>query len=37
MPRRVYKAVLEKVWINGEGDVNGEYIDTRVEIILRKK
>ena len=36
-PRRVYKAVLEKVWINGEGDVNGEYIDTREEVDLLKK
>lgn len=36
-PRRVYKAVPGKVWINGEGDINGEYIDKRVEINLLKK
>ena len=33
-PRRVYKAVPEKVWMNDEGDINGEYIDKRVEIDL---
>ncbi len=36
-PRRVYKAVPEKVWINGDGDVNGEYIDIRMEIDLLGK
>lgn len=34
-PRRVYKAVAEKVWVNGEGEVNGNYIDTRVEVKLK--
>jgi hypothetical protein len=34
MPRRIYKAVPEKVWMNDEGDINGEYIDTRKEIDL---
>ena len=33
-PRRVYKAVLEKVWMNDAGEVNGNYIDKRVEIKL---
>lgn len=33
-PRRVYKALPEKVWINSEGDIHGEYIDTRVEVDL---
>ena len=33
-PRRVYKAVPEKIWINGHGDINGNYIDTRIEVIL---
>ena len=33
-PRRIYKAVPEKFWINGKGDVNGNYIDTRAEINL---
>ena len=36
MPRRVYKAVPEKVWVNDEGDVNGNYIDIRKEIDLLK-
>jgi len=35
-PRRVYKAVPEKVWINSEGEVDGNYIDTRTEIDLMK-
>lgn len=34
-PRRVYKAVPEKVWMNIDGDINGEYIDKRVEVYLR--
>lgn len=33
-PIRLYKSIPEKVWINGEGEVNGNYIDTRVEINL---
>ena len=33
-PRRVYKATPEKVWVNDEGDVNGNYIDIRIEINL---
>ncbi len=33
-PRRVYKAVPEKFWINGAGNVNGNYIDIRVEVDL---
>ncbi len=39
-PRRIYKAVPEKCWMNGEGSVNGNYIDTRVEVdftLLQKK
>lgn len=36
-PRRVYKAVPEKVWVNGEGDIGGEYVDKRVEVDLVKK
>jgi len=31
-PRRVFKFVLEKAWVNSEGDINGNYVDTRVEI-----
>ncbi len=36
-PRRVYKAIPEKFWINGDGDVNGNYIDIRVEVDLLNK
>lgn len=35
-PRRIYKAVPEKVWINEEGEVNGNYIDIRTEVDLLK-
>lgn len=34
-PRGLYKAVPEKVWINGDGDINGDYIDIRIEVDLR--
>jgi uncharacterized protein YhbP (UPF0306 family) len=34
MPRRVYKAVPERVWVNDDGEVNGNYIDIRIEINL---
>lgn len=33
-PRRVYKAVPEKVWLNGGADINGNYIDVRKEVDL---
>lgn len=33
-PRRIYKAVPEKVWLNGDGEVNGNYIDIRIEVKL---
>ena len=33
-PRRVYKAVPEKFWINVEGEVNGNYVDKRIEVKL---
>lgn len=33
-PIRLYKAIPEKVWMNGEGEKDGHYIDTRVEIQL---
>ena len=36
-PRRVYKATPEKFWINTEGEVNGNYVDKRVEVNLFKK
>lgn len=39
-PRRVYKAVPEKMWVNGDGDVKGNYVDVRFVLDideLRKK
>jgi general stress protein 26 len=33
-PRRIYKAVPEKIWMNDTSKINGNYIDTRVEISL---
>ena len=33
-PRRVYKFVPEKVWVNGESEIDGNYIDARTEINL---
>lgn len=35
-PRRVYKFVPEKAWINGDSDINGNYIDIRQELDLIK-
>ena len=35
-PRRVYKAVPEKVWLNDVGEINGNYIDKRVEVKLKQ-
>lgn len=33
-PRRVYRAIPENVWINGNGEINGNYIDIRMEVDL---
>lgn len=35
-PRRVYKFVPEKVWINGEGEIEGNYIDNKTELDLEE-
>jgi len=35
-PRRVYKFVPEKVWINGSGEIEGNYIDNRTELDLKE-
>ena len=35
MPRRVYKAVPEKFWVNDDGEINGNYIDVRLEIDIK--
>lgn len=37
MPRRAYKAVPEKFWVNDDGDINGNYIDIRIEVDLLNK
>ncbi len=31
-PRRIYKFVPERVWVNSEGDLKGNFIDTRIDI-----
>ncbi|MGI8419497.1 MAG: hypothetical protein ACR2LN_02525 [Candidatus Levyibacteriota bacterium] len=36
-PRRVYKAIPQKVWMNKDGEVNGSFVDTRVEINLLRE
>jgi len=33
-PRRVYKAVPEKVWMNKDSEENGKFVDIRQEIAL---
>jgi len=32
MPRRVFRASATEVWINGDGEKNGHYIDVRVDV-----
>lgn len=36
-PRRIYKATAEKIWMNDDGDVDGNYIDIRTEVTLLEK
>lgn len=33
-PRRIYKAIPKKMWINSEDTVQGNFIDTRAEVNL---
>lgn len=33
-PRRVYKAIPEKIWINVDSEIDGHFVDKRVEIKL---
>lgn len=33
-PRRVYKATPEKIWMNGDGQIDGNYIDIRLSVDL---
>jgi len=35
-PRRVYKFTPEKAWINGDGDIKGNFIDIRQELVLNE-
>lgn len=35
-PRRVYKFIPEKVYFNGQRDIEGNYIDSRTEISLEE-
>jgi len=32
----VYKFVPEKVWVNGDGEIEGNFIDVRTELDLEK-
>ena len=34
-PRRIYKAIPEKVWINDDIEINGQFVDKRAEIQLK--
>ena len=34
-PRRVYRFTPEKAWINGDSDINGNFIDIRTELDLK--
>jgi len=31
-PRRIFKFVPQEVWVNSDGDVDGNYVDVRVDI-----
>jgi len=35
-PSRVYKFVPEKVWVNGDSEIEGNFIDVRTELDLEK-
>lgn len=35
-PRRVYKFTPTKAWINGDGDIEGNFIDVRTELNIEK-
>lgn len=35
-PRRLYQFVPKRVWINGDGDINGNFIDIRTELDLKE-
>ena len=31
-PRRIYKFVPEQIWVNSEGDIKGNFVDSRIDI-----
>lgn len=33
-PRRIYKAVPQKIWLNDDGEINGDFVDIRTEASL---
>ena len=35
-PRRVYKFKPSKAWINGDGNIEGNFIDIRTELNIEK-
>lgn len=35
-PRRLYKFVPEKAWINDDGEKNGNFVDVRIELPILK-
>ena len=35
-PRRVYKFVPEKIWVNGDRETDGNFIDVRTELDIKK-
>jgi hypothetical protein len=35
-PRRMYMFTPQKAWINGEGEINGNFIDIRTEVSIDK-
>lgn len=35
-PRRMYMFTPEKAWINGDGEINGNFIDIRTELSLEE-
>jgi nitroimidazol reductase NimA-like FMN-containing flavoprotein (pyridoxamine 5'-phosphate oxidase superfamily) len=35
-PRRIYQFKPNKVWVNGDGDMNGNFIDIRTELNLTR-
>ena len=34
LPRRIYKFTPKQVWVNSQGDENGNFVDSRIDITL---